>query len=111
MWGKGGLEGEHLVTVTWQLQVADDRGTEETHHVGQHREGEPRKDLFAHRRPADDVAPLEHQHLVTGLCQVGGADQPVVSGPDNDGVVSLAHHDLFLGGLKKGVSTTVAVTW
>ncbi len=109
---EGCLQRNELHPVAGQIQLANDRGSKEADHVGEHREGEARKDLFAHGGSAHQVPALQNQHLVPGFGQIGGSDQAVVPGADDDGIVGVAHHDLFLGGLKNGVVTTVApTTW
>ena len=70
-----------------QLEVADDLGPQQAHHVGELGEAVAGKDFLGDGCPADDIAPLEHDHLLAGAREVRGGDQAVVAGADDDRVV------------------------
>ena len=74
-----------------KIELADDFGAQEAHHVGRDAEPEPGKHLFRDRRAAEDVAPLEDDGPHARAGQVGRGHQPVVPAPDDDGVVALPH--------------------
>ena len=77
-----------------ELQFADDFGAEQAHDIGEaHREPEAREQLLGDRGTAQDVALLEHERLHPGPCQVGRADQAVVTAADDDRVVPLGQGD------------------
>src|SRR3954447_19711922 len=81
---------QHLEAELPELQVRDDARVQDTHHVGEDRGAEAGRDLLGHGRPADDVAALEDEDLQPGLGEVAAAHQPVVTGPENDRVVTAA---------------------
>ena len=85
---EGRLERDHLQAEARQLQVTDDPGSQEAHHVRTHGVLEAGIDLFADRRSTKDVPLLENQDLASGLGQVGGARKSVVASADNDRVVT-----------------------
>ena len=70
-----------------QVELADDFRAQQRDDVRADGELEAREDLFRHRRAAEDVAALEHQHLAAGARQVGGGRQAVVAAADDDDVV------------------------
>ena len=80
---------QELVAVAGELEVADDLRAEEAHHVGGRGDPEPRPGLLGDRRAAHPVAGLEHEDLLAGARQVGGGDEPVVAGADDDRVPGL----------------------
>ena len=47
----------------------------------------PGKHLLGHRRAADALAPLEHQHPLARAREIGRAHQAVVAAADDDRVV------------------------
>ena len=98
---EGAVERDELEPEARQVELADDVGPEQADDVGADREGEARVELLAHRRAAQDVAPLEHEHLAPGPGQVGGAGEAVVAAADDDRVVVRArwlHGFLLRGG-------------
>ena len=62
-------------------------GPQQRDDVRADRELEAGKDLLGHRRAAEHVPPLEHQHLAPGAREIGGVDQAVVAAADDDDVV------------------------
>ena len=85
--------GVHLVAVTLQLEVAEDRRRQQAHDVGQHRDlvvGPPR--LLGDGGAADDGPAFEDHGALAGPGQVGAGHQPVVATPDDDGVVRVGGH-------------------
>ena len=70
-----------------QLQIRDHLRIEQRHRVARHRIAEARMKLFRDRRAADDIAPLQHQHLQPGLSQIRRANEPVMAPADDDNVV------------------------
>ena len=84
------VERKHLEAVAGEIEVADDLGSQQRNDVRTYRDAEAGKHLFGHRRPAKDVAPLEHEHTPPRTRQIGRVDEPVVPATDNDDVV--AHH-------------------
>ena len=65
----------------------------------------PGSKLLGDRRPADEVAALDDEHLQAGLREVGAVDESVVPAADDDRVVVLVRRchgqAVFRGGLKK----------
>ena len=69
-----------------QPEVVDDLRIEQRHGVGGDGIPEAREKLLRHRRPADDMPPLQHGDLQPRLGEIGGADEPVMPTPDDDDV-------------------------
>ena len=90
---EGAVEGQDLEPVPRQVQLADDLGPQQRHHVRADRELEAGEDFLGHGRAAEHVAALEHEHLLAGAGQVGGGDEAVVAAADDDRVVGLGHED------------------
>jgi hypothetical protein len=83
--GRG--QRQDLEPVPRQLEVADDLGPEQAHHVRELGEAVAGEDLLGDGRAAHDLAPFEHQHLLAGAREVGARDQAVVARADHDRVV------------------------
>ena len=81
------VERQDLEAVRRQVELADDLGPQQRDDVRADRVLEARVDLFGHRRAAEHVAALEHQHLPPGAREVCRADQPVVAAANHDDVV------------------------
>ena len=71
-------------------------GPQQAHHVGELGEAIAREDFLGDRRAADDLAPLEHDHLLAGAREIRGRDQAVVAGADHDRIVVYCWPRLFL---------------
>ena len=106
------LERQDPESVLRQLEVSDDLGPKQAHHVGAHRVLEPGIDLLGDCGATEDVPPFKDQNLLPRPGEIGRGHQPVVTTPDDDRVVSAHAHLATSGvlrlrsGLKKGVSTT-----
>ena len=85
------VERQNLEAVLRQLQLADDLGPEQRHDVRTDGKLEPGDDLFGDGRAADDVTPLDDEHLATRARQIRRRRQAVVPGADDDGVVLTRH--------------------
>jgi hypothetical protein len=59
--------------------------------MGPRVELEAREHLLGHRCATDHLAPFEDENLESGFGQVGGGDEAIVPGTDNDGVVLVVH--------------------
>ena len=81
------VERQDLESVPRQIELPDDLRPQQRDDVRAHRELEARKDLFGDCRAADNVPPLEDQHLASSARQVGGVDEPVMPAADDDDVV------------------------
>ncbi len=81
------VERQNLEAVLRQVELADDLGPQQRHDVRAHRVLEAGVDLLGHRRAAEHVAALEHQHLPAGAREVRRAHQPVVAAANHDDVV------------------------
>ena len=64
-----------------QIELADDLRPEQRDDVRADGEAKAREDLFGHRGAAEDVAPLEHEHLAAGAREVGGGVRPLCPPP------------------------------
>ena len=71
-----------------EIEIANDLGPQERNDIRADGELETGKDLFGDGGAAEHVASLEHEHLASRACQVGGAGQPVVSPANDDGVIT-----------------------
>ena len=76
-----------------QIHVADHRGREQADRIGGHGVAETGVELFRHRRAADHVPTLQHQHLAAPAGEVIGADEAVMPAADYDGVVIVGLRD------------------
>jgi len=92
-----GAARQQLKPVAGQLEVADDLRPEQAVHVGGGGHLEARPQLFRHARAPHHVAALEHQHPLPGAGEIGGGDEAIVAGPDDDDVVRPGHDDPFAG--------------
>ncbi len=81
---------QHPVAVPRQFKLALDVRQQQRDQVRGGGSPIARRDLLADGSTADDAAPFEHQHAAAGARQVGGTDQAVVAGADNDRVVARA---------------------
>ncbi len=84
---EGAVERQDLETVTREVELADDLRSQQRHHVRADGVLEAGEDLLGHRRPAEHVPPLDHEHLAARLRQIGRVDEPVVAAADHDHVV------------------------
>ncbi len=83
---------QDLEPVPRQLEVADDLGPQQAHHVGELAEAVAREDFFGDGGATDDLAPLEHDHFLAGAREVRGRDHAVVAGADDDSIEGIAGH-------------------
>ena len=72
-----------------EIELLDDLRPQQAQGVGESREVEAWAELLGDRRTADEVALLEHEHPLTGLREVGGVSEAVVTSTDDDGVVAV----------------------
>ena len=70
-----------------QAQLLHYRRVDRPDAVGARVDLETGKDFFGDRRAADQFPSREHQRLEPAFGEVGGRHQPIVTGPDDDGVV------------------------
>src|SRR3546814_6464615 len=54
--------------------------------------------LLGHRSAADDVARLDDPYLQTRFREIEGADEAVVAGTDDEGVIGFGHETSFASG-------------
>ena len=85
------VQRQDLEAVAGQVELADDLGPQQRDHVRADGELEAGEDLLGHRRSAQHVPALEHEHLAPGAGQVGGVHEAVVAAADDDRVVPLGH--------------------
>ena len=69
-----------------QVEVLDHGGAQGTEEVGDGRGLEPGMELLRDRRPAQDLAALEHEGGESSAGEQGRRHQPVVPAPDDDDV-------------------------
>src|SRR5215207_5520712 len=83
-----------MVTVPLELQLLDDPGGEQAHHVRSRGHLEPRPHLFGHGGAAEQVPAFEDERLQASPAEIRRAHQPVVPSPDDDYVVipRIRHH-------------------
>ena len=104
----GAFERQDLQAVLRQVEVSDDLGPQQTHHVRENRKLESRKNLFGHGRAPDQWAFFENERLPSRAREVSGRNQAVVPASDDDRVVARAAHAFFRSGSKNGKGCTVA---
>ena len=78
--------------MTRQLQLPNDLGAQQAHHVGKFREAIAGKDFLGHGGAADDVAAFQDHHLLPGARQIGAGDEAVVARTDHDRIVVVGCH-------------------
>ncbi len=84
-----------LVAVAVELEIAQDRGRQQAHHVGEHGDLVVRAPwLFGDGRSADQRPALEHHGAFAGSREVRGGDEAVVPAADDDCVVGVRGHRL-----------------
>src|SRR5262249_31843068 len=86
------VEREDLEAMARQIEVADDLGPEQRHDVGADGKAEAGKHFFGDGGAAEDVAPLEDQHLAPGAREMAGGRQSVVAAADDNRVVAHARN-------------------
>ena len=95
-----GAAFHHAQAFGGQIQISDDFGVEQAHRIGGHRIAETGVEFLRHRRTADHMAAFQHFHLQPRAGEIKGADEPVVAGPDDDGVKVLLCHGRGLAGTR-----------
>ena len=81
------VERQDLEAVLRQRELPDDLGAEQRDDVRGHAEPEAGEHLLGHRRPAENVSSLQHDHLESCPREVRRGDEPVVPAADDHGVV------------------------
>ena len=81
------IERKDLEAVARQVEIADDLGSQQRHHVRAHRKLEPRKDFLGDGGAAEHMPSFEHENLLACFRKIRGVDQPVVAAADYDDVV------------------------
>ena len=84
-----------MQAVTGEPEIANDFGPQKAHDVREHRKGESRKDLFAHRGAAHALAALKHEHFAARAREVRSVDQRVVAAAHDHCVVTGCHQVRF----------------
>jgi hypothetical protein len=87
----GEIRTPNLQAVTSEPEVADHALVQVPEPVRAAVEAEAREELFRDGRTSCGLATLQNEDAQTGPRQVSGADQPVVTGSDENRVVSRAH--------------------
>ena len=84
------VERQHFEAVAGQIEIADDLRAQQRHDVRADRDVEAGKHFLGHRRAAEHVPALEHEHTAARARQIRRVRQPVVAAADDDDVV--LHH-------------------
>jgi hypothetical protein len=79
--------------VAWEIEIANDFGTEKRNDVGENGKFEAGNDFFGDRGAAENVAALENQNFFAGAGEIGRVDKAIVAAADDNDVVSLRHGD------------------
>src|SRR2546421_864247 len=85
------VQRKDLQTMSRQIKLANDLGTQQRHDVGADRELEAGKDFFGNGRSAQHVSPLEHQHTLARPREISGIYQTIVPATNHDDVVFAFH--------------------
>ena len=72
-----------------QVHVGDDLGIEQTDRIAGDGVAEAGIELLRDRCAADQFAAFQHQDLQSGAGQIERADQSVMTGTDQNGIVTL----------------------
>ena len=83
-----GTRGVDVDAALHESHVAPNRFAEHRQDVGARRGSIPRRELFRHARPADDVAPLEDDRPHASSREVETSHQTVMAATDDDRVVA-----------------------
>src|SRR5437762_6974757 len=86
-WRECSIQWKHFHAVTAEFEVTDDLGPQQRHDVRGDGILESRKYLFRDRSTAENVALLEHEHLLACPREVCRTDQTVVAPTDDDDVI------------------------
>src|SRR6185369_9657884 len=86
-WRQRAFERQDLQPVARELELADDFRPQQAHYVGEDGEAKAGEHFLAHRRAADALTTLEHQHLAAGAREIRRTREPVMAAADDDGVV------------------------
>ena len=84
---EGAVQRKNLEAVPRQIELADDFRPQQRDDVRADGEAEAGKHFFRHGRAADDVAPLEDEHLPSRAREIRGGRQAVMASANDDGVV------------------------
>src|SRR5437867_9556703 len=71
-----------------QIELANDLGPQETYDIREDGELEAGKDFLGDGRATDHRPRLQHERLLSGLCEIRRGDEPVVPAADHDRVVT-----------------------
>ena len=81
------VERKNFETVSRQIKLANDLGTQQGNNVRADGKLEARKHFFGHRRAAEHMTALEHQNFFSGARKISGINQTVMSAANHDDVV------------------------
>src|SRR5437588_1057708 len=81
------VEGKNLKTMPGQIEFANDLRTEQGNDVRANREFEAGKNFFRHRRPAENLTALKHEHALARAREIRRVHKTVVATADDDAVV------------------------
>ena len=70
-----------------QVEVANNFGAQQGHHVRAHGKLEARHDFFGARSAAQHMPALQHQHLLAGSGKIGSIDQAIMASANHDHVI------------------------
>ena len=74
-----------------EVQVADHLGLQHVKNMGTGGNPETGREFPRDRGAAWLIRALQDQHLPPGLGQIGGANQAIVSGADNQDIMKISH--------------------
>ena len=77
---------KQLEAMIFQSQVMNDLRSKQAIYVGRPRELVTGNDLFGYRAAAYDGTTFEHQDFLAGVGQVGGCEESIVAGAEDDGI-------------------------
>src|ERR1700681_813198 len=84
------IQWKNFESMAGKIEIANDLRTQQRHDVRANGKPESRKHFFRASRAPEDVAPLQHEHFLTGFGQIGGVGEAVVAAADYDYIVFLA---------------------
>ena len=85
------VRARRLEPVRCEVELAPNRRIEQVQQVRARRYAIAGCELARHRRAADAIGGLEHDHLAPRFRQIRGAHQAVVPGADNDDPIAVSH--------------------
>ena len=87
---KGAFQRDDLIAVPGQFEFADDMRAKEADDIRVNRKGKAWKYLIAGSGSSEDMSIFQYQNRLAGFCQVGCADESIMTASDNNGIIAFS---------------------